>query len=174
MALREWHSSRGDKEVRPVETTSAAGGEEAPKKKESLRSENRTANAAYLSRALGALQGLVRIHGMEATRYDDLTVPGEALLPAESLTPEDMASMTDEQLHAWDVRLAAEGRAAGEADALPVLTREELHALTPAQRSALKARCLAEIEWARQQRAAVQKDEGGTGEGEGGRMRDEG
>ena len=136
-AMNAWQESRKDKQVRFVEQTTT-GGDDA-KKKESVRTENRSGNPALLAKAMEARkmiddlqQQLVAIERAEAAANGDFDL--------ESLTDEDLENMSDAQLEALDIRLSA----AAEPPIEP-LTKEELRTMGNEQLVALAAQLVAQI-----------------------------
>ena len=68
-AMEAWRRSKVDKHVRLVEESEANGSVRGPKRKESLRTEGRAGDVAFLAEAKGAVNAICKLLPREALRW---------------------------------------------------------------------------------------------------------
>ncbi len=145
-AMEAWRETRADWEVRLVEDTQVADGSRPAKQKRSVRTQPQRRNAALLTRAMAAAKAMfdLKLRAAVPPPKRRLTGPDGKPIPLESLTEEDLRSMSEDELAAIDARFSAAIAAkGGPITDHPAL--EDLKRMTDAELRAYDARLSAEI-----------------------------
>ncbi len=144
--IAAWRRSQADKQVRVIENRGPADAPAAAKKKRSVRKETQTGNAAYLAKALDVQRRidqledrLAALHdsGAESPNGDRSPLADLSDEDLEKLTYDDMDTMNDDELFTVSARLRAKYEREGVKNLRPLITNEELRAMTSEQLDAL-------------------------------------
>ena len=144
--IAAWRRSQEDKQVRVIENSGPADAPAAAKKKRSVRKETQTGNAAYLAKALDVQRRidqledrLAALHdsGAESPNGDRSPLADLSDEDLEKLTYDDMDTMNDDELFTVSARLRAKYEREGVKNLRPLITNEELRAMTSEQLDAL-------------------------------------
>ncbi len=149
--LEGWRLSQAEKQVRLFEQSGPAGDPAAAKEKRSIRTENRTGNAAYLTRAIEVENHIdaleQRLAALEGSEPGGCPASLANLTDEdfERLTPDDLENFNDDQLFTIESRLRAKYERQGVKFARPLLTNEDLRKMSDAKLALLEASLQAEL-----------------------------